>query len=90
MQRLDDKVLVYQHHRGQRYTLPRDVRGEFEPAIHYITLDDLNFYVGTGGNYRTCIARLFLAKQQKNQLHDATLSHRFLNTGDLTLLTDPA
>ncbi|MGV8268564.1 hypothetical protein ACV334_39260, partial [Pseudomonas aeruginosa] len=24
------------------------------PAIHYNTLDGLNFYVGSGGNHRTC------------------------------------
>ncbi|HHW2833754.1 TPA: hypothetical protein ACUT80_002736 [Pseudomonas aeruginosa] len=43
---------------------------ERRPAIHYNTLDGLNFYVGSDGNHRTCIARFFLAEQQKSQLHD--------------------
>ncbi|KFB16535.1 hypothetical protein PGPR2_00785 [Pseudomonas aeruginosa PGPR2] len=48
---------------------------ERRPAIHYNTLDGLSFYVGSDGNHRTCIARFFLAEQQKSQLHDVTLNH---------------
>lgn len=52
---------------------------ERRPAIHYNTLDGLNFYVGSDGNHRTCIARFFLAEQQKSQLHDVTLNHYQVN-----------
>ena len=52
---------------------------ERRPAIHYNTLDGLSFYVGSDGNHRTCIARFFLAKQQKSQLHDVTLNHYQVN-----------
>ncbi|MCG0237687.1 hypothetical protein L4535_32945, partial [Pseudomonas aeruginosa] len=52
---------------------------ERRPAIHYNTLDGLSFYVGSDGNHRTCIARFFLAEQQKSQLHDVTLNHYQVN-----------
>ncbi|WP_260602918.1 hypothetical protein [Pseudomonas aeruginosa] len=52
---------------------------ERRPAIHYNTLDGLSFYIGSDGNHRTCIARFFLAEQQKSQLHDVTLNHYQVN-----------
>jgi hypothetical protein len=45
------------------------------PAIRYNTVDGLNFYVGSDGNHRSCIARFFLAEQQISQLYDVTVNH---------------
>lgn len=46
-----------------------------QPSIHYNTLDGLDYYVGTDGNHRTCIARFFLAESQQSQLHNVTINH---------------
>lgn len=46
-----------------------------QPSIYYNTVDGLNFYVGADGNHRTCLAKFFLAEQERSQLHNVTLNH---------------
>lgn len=45
------------------------------PHIHYYTTDGLEFYVGSDGNHRTCLARFFLFEQAKAYLHCVTIDH---------------
>lgn len=49
------------------------------PRIDYYTLDGLDFYVGSDGNHRTCIARFFLAGRGISQLHDVTVHHQHVD-----------
>lgn len=51
-----------------------------QPSIYYNTVDGLNFYIGADGNHRTCLARFFLAEQEKSQLHNVTLNHYHVHT----------
>ncbi len=45
------------------------------PRIYYNTVDGLDYYVGSDGNHRTCLARFYLHEQGQSQLHDVTVSH---------------
>ncbi len=50
-----------------------------QPLVSGCVYHAAHFYVGSDGNHRTCIARFFLAEQQKSQLHDVTLNHYQVN-----------
>lgn len=45
------------------------------PRIHYYTTDGLQYYVGSDGNHRTCLARFFLFEQAQAYLHRVTVDH---------------
>lgn len=48
---------------------------EREPAIHYLTTDGMDFYVGADGNHRTCLARFFLEGQGDSMLRNVVVHH---------------
>ncbi|CBV43945.1 ribosome modulation factor [Halomonas elongata] len=50
-----------------------------QPKIDFYTVDGLDYYVGSDGNHRTCLARFFLDQEGKSQLHEVTVHHHHLD-----------
>lgn len=63
--------LLYQERNPNYYleTIPR------HPDMHFVTLDGLNYYVGSDGNHRTCIARFMFAETGETYLHAVKVEH---------------
>ncbi|WP_434986923.1 hypothetical protein [Vreelandella zhaodongensis] len=67
LQRLMDNPGYYLHPVNRR------------PKIDYYTIDGLDYFVGSDGNHRTCLARFFLDQEGKSQLHEVTVHHHHLD-----------
>lgn len=63
--------LPYQERNPDYYleTKPR------HPDMHFVTLDGLNYYIGSDGNHRTCIAKFMFGETGETYLHAVKVEH---------------
>lgn len=69
------------------------------PSMYYVSMDGTDWYVGSDGNHRTCIARFLFAETGRTMLHGVHLAdyrfdhelHRlYLRLTELARRADPA
>lgn len=67
--------LPYQE-RNPNYYLETKPR---HPDMHFVTLDGLNYYIGSDGNHRTCIAKFMFSETGETYLHAVKVEHFDIN-----------